>query len=115
MAVPNRSSWEGTKASSNQVLPGDDFAEPAVIRDEFLDEFMHAALEYVIHVAVLQAIADAAGVALRGTLPAIGDADLIEIAHQIAVTAGQRARQRIVQNQQVGDQPRFQGLAIHPV
>src|SRR4030088_1003690 len=85
-----------TARRSNQVLPGDDFAEPAVIRDEFLDEFMHAALEDVVHMAVFEAIADAAGVALRGALPAIGDADLIEIAHQIAVTAGQRARQRIV-------------------
>ena len=50
-------------------------------------------LEDIIHLAVLQAIADAAGVALRGALTAIGDADLVEIAHQIAVTARQRTRQ----------------------
>ncbi len=78
---------------SNQILFGDDFAEPSVISDEFLDEFMHAVLEDVVHVAVLQPIADAAGVALGGALPAIGDADLVEIAHQIAVTARQRTRQ----------------------
>src|SRR5258708_7875244 len=46
---------ERRAAGSNQVLPGDDFAKPAVIRDEFLDEFMHAALENVIHVAVFEA------------------------------------------------------------
>src|SRR5467141_2382154 len=100
---------------SDQVLFGDDFTEPAVIRNEFLDEFMHAMLENIIHVAVLKAIADAAGVALRGALAAIGDADLIEIAHQIAVTAGQRTRQRIVEDQEVRDQPWFQGFAIDPM
>ena len=46
---------------------------------------MHAVLEDIVHVAVLEAVADAAGVALRGALAAIGDADLVEIAHQIAV------------------------------
>src|SRR4051812_37251101 len=61
---------------SDQVLPGDDFPEPGVVGDELLDEFMHAVLENVIHVAVLEPVADAAGVALRGALPAVGDADL---------------------------------------
>src|SRR5450631_4090959 len=78
--------------SSNQILLADDFTKPAVIRDEFLNEFMHAVLEDIIHVTVFQAVADAAGVALRGALAAIGDADLVEIAHQIAVTTGQRTR-----------------------
>ena len=64
-------------------------------------------LEDIIHLAVLQAVADAAGVALRGALTAIGDADLVEVAHQIAVATGQRPRQRIVENQQIGDQPWF--------
>src|SRR6202451_2081065 len=84
---------------SNQILFGDDFTKPAVIRDEFLNEFMHAVLEDVVHVTVLQGGADAAGMALRGALAAIGDADLVEIAHQIAVTAGQRTRQGIVEDQ----------------
>src|SRR4030088_1663870 len=53
---------------SDQVLLCDDITEPAAIRNEFLDEFMHAMLENIIHVAVLEAIADAAGVALRGAL-----------------------------------------------
>src|SRR5258705_6973737 len=82
---------------SDQGLFCDDLTEPAVIRNEFLDEFMHAMLENIIHVAVLEAIADAAGVALCGALAAISDADLIEISHQIAVAARQRARQRIVE------------------
>src|SRR6266404_6698590 len=88
---------------SNQVLFGDDFAKPAVVRNEFLDEFMDAMLEDIVHVAVLQAIADAAGMALGCALTAIGNADLVEIAHQIAVTAGQRTRQRIVEDQEVRD------------
>src|SRR5712692_3437018 len=49
---------------SNQILFGDDFAEPCIIRDEFLDEFVHAVLENIVHVAVLQAVTDAAGVTL---------------------------------------------------
>ena len=54
---------------------------------------MHAVLEDIVHVAVFKAIADTAGVALGGALAAIGDANLVEIAHQIAVTARQRTRQ----------------------
>src|SRR6185312_17339227 len=104
-----------TGPPSYQILAGDDFAKPRVVGDEFLDELVHAMLEDVVHVAVLEAIADAAGMALRGALAAIGDADLIEIAYQIAVAACQRARQRVVEDQEVGDQPRFQGLAIDPV
>ena len=72
-------------------------------------------LENVIHVAVLEAVADAAGVALRGALAAIGDADLVEIAHEVAVAARQRARQRVVEDEEVSDQPGFQRLAIDPV
>src|SRR5260221_345871 len=45
---------------------------------------MHAVLEDIVHMAVLQPVADAAGVALRSALAAIGDADLVEIAHQVA-------------------------------
>src|SRR5882757_5370509 len=79
---------------SNQILPADDFTEPRVVRNEFLDEFMHTVLEDVVHVAVFEAVAYPAGVALRGALAAIGDADLVEVTHQIAVAARQRARQR---------------------
>jgi hypothetical protein len=50
--------------TSNQILFGDDFAEPGVIGNEFLDEFMHAVLEDIVHVAVFEAIADATGMAL---------------------------------------------------
>src|SRR4051794_32330846 len=108
MTVPNRSDQE-QKISSNQVLPGDDFAKPAVIRNEFLDEFMHAALENIVHVAVFETVANAPCVTLRGALAAIGDADLVKIADEVAIAAGERARQRIIENQQIGDQPRFQG------
>src|SRR5215472_15255394 len=82
---------------SNQILLGDDFAEPRIVRDELLDELVHAVLEDVVHVGVLEPVADAAGVALGRTLAAIGNADLVEIAHQIAVAARERARQRVVE------------------
>src|SRR5450432_4077389 len=69
------------QSPSNQILLGDDFAKPRIVRDELLDEFVHAVLEDVIHVTVLQPVADAAGVALRRALAAIGNPDLVEIAH----------------------------------
>src|SRR2546423_984935 len=92
---------------SNQILLGNDLAEPRVIRKELLDELVHAMLEDIVHMAVLEPVADPAGVALGGALAAIGDADLVEIAHQVAVAARQRTRQRIVQDQQIRDQPRL--------
>src|ERR1700761_5815010 len=79
--------------TSNQILLRDDFAQPGIVVDEFLDEFMHAVLEDIVHVRMLQPVADAAGVALGGTLAAIGDADLVEVAHEVAVAAGERTRQ----------------------
>src|SRR5882724_6214454 len=78
---------------SNQILPGDDFTEPCVVCNELLDEFMHAVLEDIIHMAVFQPVADAAGVALGGALASIGNPDLVEIAHQVAIAAGERPRQ----------------------
>src|SRR6478736_6619219 len=95
-----------TEKALNQILPGDDLTQPRVIRNEFLDEFMDAMLEDVVHMAVFKPVADAAGVALGSALAAIGDADLVEIAHQVAVAARQRTRQRIIEDQEIGDQPR---------
>src|SRR5687768_4818325 len=94
-----------TNNVSNQILLRDDLTQPCVISNEFLDEFMDAMLEDIVHMAVFKPVADAAGVALRGALAAIGDADLVEVPHQIAVAACQRARQRIVEDQQISDQP----------
>src|SRR5260221_4507681 len=48
--------WGEPDASSNQVLFGDDFAKPAVIRNEFLNEFMQAVLEDIVHIAVFKAV-----------------------------------------------------------
>src|SRR4029450_3559623 len=86
---------------SDQILPGDDLAKPRIVGDEFLDEFVDAVLENVVHVAVFEAVTDATGMALRRSLAAIGDADLVEVAHQIAVTARERSRQRVVEDLQV--------------
>src|SRR6266481_5441054 len=91
------------RQGSNQILLGDDFTEPRVIRNELLDELMYAVLEDIVHMAVFKAVADAAGVALGGALAAIGHPDLVEIAHQVAVATRQRTRQRIVEDQQIRD------------
>src|SRR5262245_12507393 len=108
-------SWGSTRGPSDQILPADDFAEPRIVGDELLDEFMNAVLEDVIHMAVLEAVADASGVALRRSLAPIGDANLVEIPHQVFITACERSRQRIVGNQESCDQPRLQGFAVNPV
>src|SRR6516225_11271250 len=100
---------------SGQILFGDDFAEPRIVRDELLDEFVHAVLEDIVHVAVLEAVTDAAGMALRRALATVGDADLVQIAYQVAVAARQRARQAVVEDEQVRDQPWFERFAIDPV
>lgn len=76
-----------TPSPSNQILLGDDFTQTRVVRKEFLDEFVHAVLEDIVHMAVFKPVADTAGVALGGALATIGDADLVEIDHQIAVAA----------------------------
>src|SRR3954464_5694512 len=70
---------------SDQILLGDDLSEPRIVEDELLDELVHAVLEDVVHVGVLEPVADAAGVALGRTLAAIGHANLVEIADKIAV------------------------------
>ena len=77
----------------DQILLGDDFAESRVVRNELLDEFMDTVLEDIHHLAVFEAIADAARMALGRALAPVSDADLVEIAHQIAVTACERSRQ----------------------
>src|SRR5436305_489279 len=101
--------------ASDQILPGDDFTKSRVIGNELLDELVHAALENVIHVRMLQPVADTAGMALRRSLPPIGNPDLVEIADEIAIAARQRPRQRVVEDQEIRDQPWLQGLAIDPV
>src|SRR4030095_15183376 len=99
-----------TVAALYPILLGDDLTEPCVVRNEFLNEFMDTELEDIVHMAVFKPVSDTAGVALGGALAAIGDPDLVEVAHKIAVAARQRARQRVVEDQEVGDQPRFQRL-----
>ena len=38
-----------TEKALNQILLGDDLTQPRVIRNEFLDEFMDAVLEDIVH------------------------------------------------------------------
>jgi hypothetical protein len=97
----------GAQSSSIEVLQADDFAKPCIVTQEFLDELVQPPLENVVHLAVFEPVTDTAGVALRRPLAAVGDADLIEVANQIAVATRQRARQRVIQNEQIGDQPRL--------
>jgi hypothetical protein len=96
-------------------LLGDGGAEPVVVGDEAADELVQAALENLVHPAVLQPGADAARLALRGTLAAVSARDVVEIAGQILATARQRPRHLLVEDQQVGDQPGFEAFAVDPM
>src|SRR3954452_12471523 len=84
----SRANAEGTTASGQELL-GDGAAEAVVIVDEFVDEFVQALLEDLLHAAVLQPGADGAGLALRRPLPAISAGDPVEILHQVVVAARQ--------------------------
>ena len=90
-------------------------AETVVVVDEGADELVQAGLENLVHAAVLQPGADAAGLALRRALPAVVAGDAVEVLHQILVAACERARHLLVEDEQVGDQPGLEALAIDPV
>src|SRR3954452_17319216 len=87
-----------------QVLLDDRHPELVILGDELADEFMQAALKDAVHPAVLQTRANAAGIALNRSLPAIGARHLIQVAHDRLVAGRQRARQIILENEEVVDQ-----------
>src|SRR5262245_44437385 len=78
---------EGRKArgASGQILLGYGTADPIVIGDEFLDEFVEPILEDIFHIGILQAASNSAREPLRRALTAIGCRDRVEIAHEILV------------------------------
>ena len=62
---------------SYEELLGDGSAHAVVLGDEFIDVLVQAALENAVHAAILQPRANAAGLALRRALAAIGGGDLL--------------------------------------
>src|SRR5438045_6027928 len=55
----------------DQILPCDDLAKPRIVGNEFLDEFVHPVLEYVIHIAVFQPVSVVAGLTMRRIVVAV--------------------------------------------
>src|SRR4249919_1997685 len=100
----------GHTGASHQVLPADGRAEVIVVRYELFDEFMQAALENLLHPAVLQPRSDRPGLALGWALPAVGGGDGIAVADEIVITACERPRHLRIENEKVGDQPGLQPL-----
>src|SRR5262249_25546071 len=98
-----------------QILLGDGGGEPVVVGDESADELVQPVLEYLLHAAVLEPRADRTREPLRRSLPAVGARHLIEVAHHVVVAAGERARHLRVEDQEIGDQPRLETLAIDPM
>src|SRR5262245_5852743 len=99
----------------HQILLGDGGAETVVVLDEFADELVHSLLENLLHAAVLEPGAHGAGLALGRTLAAIGAGDVVEIEHEVLVAARERARHLIAQDEEIGDQPGLDALAVDPV
>src|SRR5215470_7338993 len=71
--------------SSDQVLLADGGAEPIVVRHELADELVQAALEQLVHAAVLEPGADLAREPLCSALAAVGARDVVEMTHKIFV------------------------------
>src|SRR5450755_4441751 len=86
---------------SHQKLLGNGAAEAVGFSDEVADEFVQPALENALHPGVLQPRADAARLALRGALAALGARNPVEIADDGLVTGGERARHLLLEDQQV--------------
>src|SRR3974390_1609573 len=103
-----------TAAPSQQELLRDGGAYAFVLRDEFANELVQAALEDAVHAAVLQPCAYAARLALRWALPSIGPGDRIKVAHDRLVTSGERARHLIAQDQEISNKPGLDALAVDP-
>src|SRR5439155_12170284 len=111
----NKSGHDEPLFRSYQELFADQSAEPVALDNELADELMRSAPENSIHATVLQSRANAARLPLRWTLPVVGAGDRIQIAHDRLVAGSERARHLIAQNEQIGDQPRFQAFAIDPM
>ena len=86
-----------------------------IVGDELADELVQAALENLLHSAVLDPCADGAGLPLRRSLAAIGASDVIEVLHHITVAARERARHLVLEDEQVRDQPGLHALPINPM
>ena len=74
---------------SHKILLRNSGTELIIVLDEFVDEFMQAALKDFLDAAVLQFRAHHARLALGVALTAIRAGDSIEILHQILVTTRQ--------------------------
>src|SRR5437588_1731246 len=83
------------------ILLADRGSQPIVVGDELADELVQAELENLVHPAVLDPGADAAGLALCRSLAAIGAGDLVEITHQVLIAARKRPRHLVVENEQI--------------
>src|SRR5215203_2278153 len=105
----------GQAANSGQILLRQGAAEAVVVVDEGGDELVQARLENLVHAAVLQPAADAAGLPLRWALTAVVAGDAVKVLYQILVATRQRPRHLLVEDEQVGDQPRLEALLVDPV
>ena len=80
------------------------------------DELVQPGLEDLVHAGCSRAACEPARAwRCAGALPAVGARDVVEMLDEVRVAARERARHLVVEDQQVGDQPRLQALAIDPV
>src|SRR5204862_1431383 len=76
----------------HQILLCNREAEPIVVGYERLDELVKPALKNLFHPAVLEPGTNGARLALCRALAAVGLRGVVEVARQIFVAAGKRAR-----------------------
>src|SRR5271165_3034745 len=103
------------EAHSDQILLADSGTQAIVVRDELADEFVQPGLENFLHSAVLNTGAHGASLTLGWPLTTIGACYMIEIEHEVLITACKRARQLIAQDEQVSYEPWLDAFAVDPM
>src|ERR1700733_7154751 len=98
-----------------EILIGDCAREARVVLDEFGDELVQSALENLGHARPLEPRVHCPRLPLSGPATSVVAGERVERAVDALVAGDERARHRLLQDQEVGDQPRLHPVAIDPV
>ena len=101
--------------SGEEILLGDRGREARVVLDELGDELVEAALENLGHARTLEPGVHCPRLALGDAASPVFAGERIERAVDALVAGDERARHCRLQDQEVGDQPRLDPVAIDPM
>src|ERR1700722_7741294 len=98
-----------------EILIGDCAREARVVFDEFSDELVQSALENLVHAHPLEPRVHCPCLALSGPAAPVIAGEGVERPVDALVAGDERAGHRQLQDQEVGDQPRLDPIAIDPM